>query len=72
MDFEGSTVIAGLFGSGIGFVLLRYGRKMSRLPHLMIGIVLLVAPYFLPGATSILLVTAGLLGLLWLGVRLGY
>jgi hypothetical protein len=72
MDFDGSTLIAGLFGSGVGFVLFSYGKKMNRFPHLAIGLVLLVAPYFLPGALSILLVTSGLVGLLWLGVRLGY
>jgi hypothetical protein len=73
MSFDGPTLIAGFLVSGIGFVLLSYGKKMSRPPHLLTGLILLVYPYFVPGAILTLVIAAALLGLLWFAVkRLGY
>jgi hypothetical protein len=73
MSFDGPTLIAGFLVSGIGFVLLSYGKKMSRPPHLLAGLILLVYPYFVPGAILTLVIAAVLLGLLWFAVKkLGY
>ena len=73
MSFDGPTLIAGLLVSSIGFVLLSYGKKMSRPPHMLAGLILLVYPYFVPGAILTLIIAAVLLGLLWFAVKkLGY
>ena len=72
MSFDGPTLIAGLIVSSIGFVLLSYGKKMSRPPHLLTGLILLVYPYFVPGAIWTFLIAAVLLGLLWFAVKMGY
>jgi hypothetical protein len=72
MSFDGPTLIAGLLVSSIGFVLLSYGKKMSRPPHLLAGLILLVYPYFVPGAILTLVIAAVLLGLLWFAVKMGY
>jgi hypothetical protein len=72
MSLDASTLIAGLFVSSIGFVLLRYGKKMARPPHLLTGVILLVFPYFVPGALLTLAIAAVLLGLLWVAVKQGY
>ena len=47
--FDASSIIAGLLVSSIGFVLFSYGKKMSRPPHMISGLVLMVFPYFIPG-----------------------
>jgi hypothetical protein len=73
MSFDGPTLIAGLLVSSIGFVLLSYGKKMSRPPHMLMGLILLVYPYFVPGAILTLVIAAVLLGALWFAVKkLGY
>jgi hypothetical protein len=72
MSFDASSLFAGLFVSSIGFVLLRYGRKMSRPPQLLTGLLLCVSPYFVPGAVLTLIIAAVLLGLLWVAVKQGY
>jgi len=72
MDFDGGTIIAGIVVSGVGYVLWRYGRKMSRPPHLVVGICMLIYPYFVPGALLTSCIGAGLLLALWAAVKLGY
>ena len=72
MSFDTPTLLAGLLVSSIGFVLLSYGKKMSRPPHLLAGLILMVYPYFIPGAILVLVIGAVLLTLLWLAVKQGY
>jgi hypothetical protein len=72
MSFDASSLLAGLLVSSIGFVLLSYGKKMSRPPQLIAGLLLLVYPYFVPGVLLTLLIAAVLLGLLWVAVKQGY
>ena len=63
---------ASLIVSAIGLVLLHYGRKLARVPHLLVGLAMLIYPYFTPNVLSTVLVAVGLLGALWLVVRLGW
>jgi hypothetical protein len=72
MQFDTSTLLAGLLMSSIGFVLFSYGKKMSRTPHLITGLILLGYAYFISNPVLILIVGAALLGLLWLAVKRGY
>lgn len=67
-----STLVAGFVVSGVGFVLFSYGRKMSRAPHVLFGLVLMVFPYFVPSVLAALGIAALLCGLLYLVVRAGY
>jgi hypothetical protein len=58
--------------SGIGFVLLVYGKKQGRWPQLAAGAAYTIYPYFVGGVTAMLVVGA-LLGVgLWLLVHAGY
>ena len=72
MDFDANALLASLLVSSIGFVLLVYGKKMSRVPQFVTGLVLLVYPYFVSSAIFILLIGAALLGLLWFFVKNGW
>ena len=66
-----STLLAGLLVSSVGFVLLRYGQKAIRFPHIVTGLALLAFPYFAGGAVAILAIGGGLVAALWVGVRIG-
>jgi predicted phage tail protein len=72
MGTSGNQLLASLPVSGIGFVLLVYGRKQARLPQLVTGLALMVFPYFVPSALVTLAVAGGLLLALGVLVRLGW
>jgi chromate transport protein ChrA len=55
----------------MGFALLRYGKKNSRMPQLAIGLALMIMPWAVSSILLELLIAAGLLGLLWFLVRQG-
>jgi hypothetical protein len=68
----GAWLYVSLVISSIGFVLLAYGRKQARIPQLVVGLALLVYPYFVTALTPMLIVAAVLLGGLGVAVRLGW
>lgn len=72
VDLDASSLVAGFVVSGVGFVLFSYGRKMSRIPHVIMGLVLMVFPYFVPGVLLMFGIAALLCGLLYLATRAGY
>ena len=72
MSFDAGNLIAGFLISGVGFVLFSYGRKLGRIPHVVIGLVLMVFPYFVPSVLVMVGVAALLCGLLFLATRAGY
>jgi hypothetical protein len=72
MNFDSTWLLLSLIPSGIGFVLLVYGKKQGRWPHLVAGIALSVYPYV--ATTVTMLVTVGLIigAGLWFAVRSGW
>ena len=72
MSFDPSNLIAGFLISGVGFVLFSYGRKLGRVPHVVVGLVLMIFPYFVPSVLVMIGVGALLCGLLFLATRAGY
>jgi len=72
VSFEPGWLIASLVVSSIGFVLFVYGKKMVRIPQLVVGLAMLVYPYFVPNVIAMLIVAAVLSLALWLAVRLGW
>jgi hypothetical protein len=72
VSFEPGWIIASLVVSSIGFVLFVYGKKMVRIPQLVVGLAMLVYPYFVPNVIAMLIVAAVLSLALWLAVRLGW
>jgi hypothetical protein len=72
MDFDAGNLLAGFAASGVGYVLFAYGRRMSRPPHVIVGLCMLIYPYFAPSALVTGAIGAGLLLLLWGAVELGY
>jgi len=72
MRLDAGWLFASLIVSSIGFVLLHYGRKMARIPHVLAGVALLIYPYFVPGVVLTLVIAAAVLVVLALAVRLGW
>ena len=46
MNLDLSTIVLGGFIGLIGLALVSYGRKEVRIPHIVVGLILLVYPYF--------------------------
>ena len=67
-----TSLVAGFFVSSVGYVLFSYGRKLSRPPQLVGGLILMVFPYFVPSVPWMLLIAALLAGLVWVGVRMNF
>jgi hypothetical protein len=71
VDFDVNSLLASIVPSSIGLVALMYGKRQGRIPHIAIGLVLMIYPYFVSNIL-IMLAIAGLLSLsLWLAVRMG-
>jgi hypothetical protein len=69
MDFDVPSLLASLVVSSVGFVIFRYGRSQRRLPHVAVGMALMLFPYAVSSATAIVGIALGLLGLLWTVAR---
>lgn len=72
MDLDAGSILASLVVSGVGTVAFLYGKRQSRVPHMALGIVMCIFPYFLSNWIIILLIGAFLCALLYMAVRLGY
>jgi hypothetical protein len=71
MSFDPGAFLAAMLVSGIGFVLLVYGKRMGRFPQLAVGLVLFLFPYFVSSVLWTFAIAAVLLAGLWLAVRSG-
>jgi hypothetical protein len=56
----------------VGYVCFAYGRRQRQAPPLLVGVVLMVFPYFVDAAWLVALIAALLLGLLWLAHKLNW
>ncbi|MCA9599280.1 MAG: hypothetical protein KC776_38495 [Myxococcales bacterium] len=65
-------MLSALFIGCVGCVLVVYGKRMARVPHLAAGALMLVYPYFVSSALLSLGIFAVLVGVLVAAVRFGY
>ena len=72
MSFDPTWLFLSLIPSGVGFVLLVYGKKQQRWPQIVIGLAMLVYPYFATSVTSLVAVGVALAAALWVAVRAGW
>lgn len=72
LNFDPTLIFLSLITGGIGTVLMVYGKKQDRWPHLVAGIAYIAYPYF--ADTLAMAIGIGILiGVaLWLAVRQGY
>jgi hypothetical protein len=71
MSLDGNVLLAALLISSVGFVSFAYGRKQRRLPQMLVGVTLMGFPYFVSSLPWMFGIAVGLLGALWLMLRLG-
>ena len=71
MDLDPTWLFLSLVPSGIGFVLFVYGKKQGRWPQLVVGLLMMVYPYFTPNVGSLLGVGAALCVALYLMINAG-
>ena len=72
MDLDPTWLLLALFPSGLGFVLFVYGKKEGRWPQLLVGLVLMIYPYFATTITTLVGVGLALVAVLWYVVRAGW
>ena len=72
VNLDLNTILVGGFIGLIGLAILGYGRKEVRIPHMVVGVILLVYPYFVPNWIVTLVIAAALVGGLAFVSRLGY
>jgi hypothetical protein len=71
VDFDANTLLASLVVGIVGLAVFVYGRKQSRLPHMLAGLVLMVFPYFVGNLILMTGIAVGVVAALVLVVRLG-
>lgn len=71
MDVGSGSLIASLIVSAIGFVVFGYGKRLQRLPQVVVGLVLMGFPYLVPSVPWMAGIAATLLAGLWLALRFG-
>jgi hypothetical protein len=72
MSFDPWSILLSFTAGSIGLVLLMYGKKQARIPHLVWGVLFIVYPYLVPSASWMLAIGAGLGVGLWWVIRLGW
>ena len=72
MNIDPTWIFLSLIPGGLGFVLLVYGKKQSRWPQMIAGLLLMGYPYFATTAISLTVVGVLICAALWLAIRLGY
>lgn len=72
MDLDFGRLLLSLLISSAGLVLFLYGKKQTRIPQIVAGIVLMAYPYFVPTPWIMAATAVAVLGLLWGALRLGY
>ncbi len=66
------SIFVAIFLSLIGMALILYGRKEGSWPHIIVGLLLVVYPYFVGNVVAQILIAVVLLAGLSLVSRLGY
>lgn len=72
MSLDGNSLLAGFAVSLVGFGFFMYGRKQSRAPQILFGLISMVYPYFVASPAWIFAIFAALIGAMWLALRLGW
>jgi hypothetical protein len=71
MSLDPASIIVSLLLSSVGFVGFVYGKRQSRLPHMLAGAVLMIFPYFVPNVWWMAGVGVAIISLWILAVRSG-
>jgi hypothetical protein len=71
MNLDANSLLASLLVSSIGFVSFAYGKKQSRVPQMVVGLLLMGFPYFVSSVPWMFGIGAALVGALVAMLKLG-
>jgi hypothetical protein len=71
MNLDANALLASLLIGSVGFVSFAYGKKQRRLPQMLVGVGLMVFPYFVSSIPWMFGIAAALIGVLVALLRLG-
>jgi hypothetical protein len=71
MGLDASSIMVSFVVGLVGFAVFVYGKKQSRLPHMIVGMAAMLYPYFVSSAALSIGIAVVLFALLWGAVRLG-
>jgi hypothetical protein len=72
MNLDANSILASMLVGSIGFVAFVYGKRQRRLPQMIVGVALMVYPYFVPSVPWMLGICAAIVAALILALRLGF
>jgi hypothetical protein len=72
VQLDGNAILASLLVGLVGAALFVYGRRQARFPQMLVGVLMVAYPYFVPNVAVMLAIAGGLIVALWGAVRLGY
>ena len=72
MNIDPTWIFLSLIPGGLGFVLFIYGKKQSRWPQMIAGLLLMGYPYLATTATSLTVIGVLICAALWIAIRMGY
>ena len=72
MNLDPTWLFLSLIPGGAGVVLLIYGKKEQRWPHIAAGLAFMIYPYFTPSVITLLGVGVAITAALWYAVREGW
>jgi hypothetical protein len=72
MTIDPTWIFLSLIPGGIGFVLMVYGKKRQRWPHMVAGLLFTVYPYFATTVVSLIVTGAAIALLFWWSLRLDW
>ncbi len=72
MNMDAPSFFASFVIGSIGLVALLYGKRQSRLPQMVIGLTLMVYPYFIPNVWVMIVIAVALPVALWGLLRIGW
>ncbi len=72
VDLDANAILASIMIGTVGLGVFIYGKRQSRLPQMIAGVVLMAYPYFVSNVLLMAGIAMGLLAALWLVVRLGW
>ncbi|MBK6695224.1 MAG: amino acid transport protein [Myxococcales bacterium] len=68
---DGAALLVSMLVGLVGFAIFVYGKRQSRLPHLLAGVVMMLYPYFVDSAAFSAGIAVAVGGALFAAVRLG-
>lgn len=71
MNMDAGALMASLLVGLVGSAMFIYGKKQSRLPHMLAGVVLCVFPFFVSSPIWVGAIALAVVALLFGAVRLG-